>query len=795
MSDEREQLREEVALLRRQLERERRARASAEQLAEQGTRDLYQRQNESALLADLALAANRSAPTAEILQSVLTRLAEFGEWQVAHVYQVDETSESRLTSAGIWYLAAPGRFDTFVAASTAASFAADQGLPGIAWRHNQPIIIPDIVQDGRLPRAPAATACGLVSAFAFPIRTSAKLTAIMEFFSIRTHVAGEPLERLIPQIIAPVGRIFEREAAARAEARAKSELESIVRERTLELSCSLEELERRIAEQRRLQRSLLVQDRALAASAEAIFITDAERRIVYCNPAFERLNGYSREESIGQPAAFLLGAESDAQVLEDFRANLARGESAQIEIKTYRKDGMSIWSEITVAPVQDEHGIIAHFIGTQKDVSQRRLDEQRQQQLLETTARANAELARVARLKDEFLAAMSHELRTPLNVVLGQTGMLLERLSGPLNERQAEMVSSIDESGRHLLELINDILDVSKIESGKFALIEDAVEVSGIARSSVFFIRQAALRKELKVSQRIEENAPLILADGRRLKQILVNLLSNAVKFTPEGGQVGLDVEFDRVTRVVRFIVWDTGIGIAPEHQQRLFTPFEQIDSRLSRRYGGTGLGLALVRGLAQLHGGDVICESMPGAGSRFIVTLPWREPPALPGEPRLAPPTVSAPEAAPAPAAPVVATPAAPPKPQIHVLLAEDNERNQLMFTRYLESHGCRVQLAQNGLEAVACAVRDQPHVILMDVQMPEMDGITAMRRIRAEAASAHIPIIAITALAMRADELRCREAGANDYLSKPVRLGELRQKVFDLVEAARRSVPTGSP
>lgn len=777
MSDELHTLREEVALLQRRLERERKARHLAELLAEQGTRALYDRQSELALLADLAIAANSNAPVPDTLRLILGRMAEFGDWQVGHIFQADEKNGAQLESTNLWYLASPRLFDAFVEASQSTRYSPDQGLPGRVWRQDHALLIEDLERDCPFPRLSAASACGLVSGFAFPVRTSTGLTAVIELYSIRRHEHDELLERLLPQIIAQIGRVFEREATTQAQIRAKEELERTVRERTAELSRSLDELEHRIQQKRQLQRSLLVQDRALAASIDSIFITNAERIIVYCNPAFERLNGYSREEAVGQSAAFVLGLQRDMEALGRLRETLARGENGLIEVITYRKDGAPIWSELRVSPVHDEHDAVTHFIAFQKDVSARRQEEERQQALLEAKEQTNAELARVARLKDEFLASMSHELRTPLNVVLGQTSMLQERLFGPLTDRQAEMVSSIDESGRHLLDLINDILDVSKIEAGKLTLVESPVEVSGVVRGSLFFIRQAALRKELTIEQDVPQDTPLILADGRRLKQLLVNLLSNALKFTPEGGRIGLTVRFDAVSRRVFFTVWDTGIGIAPGDLERIFQPFEQIDSRLTRRYNGTGLGLWLVRRLANLHGGDVSCESELGRGSRFIVSLPWREVSLDAETPQPLPePSSVTPRAEPPP--PPVA-----PAQRVRVLLAEDNQINQMMFTDYLWLHGCQITLAQNGAEAVALATKEPPEIILMDVQMPEMDGIEAMRRIRATPATAQTPIIALTALAMPSDERRCLEAGANHYLSKPVRLSELKDKVFELV------------
>jgi signal transduction histidine kinase len=237
--------------------------------------------------------------------------------------------------------------------------------------------------------------------------------------------------------------------------------------------------------------------------------------------------------------------------------------------------------------------------------------------------KANTELAQAIRHKDEFLASMSHELRTPLNAILGITEVMAEEIYGPLNEKQHKRLRDLEESGRHLLDLINDVLDVAKIDAGKLTLEIADNEINAICESSLRMIRQAALKKQLRIDVHIDTVSTHIQADGRRLKQMLMNLLSNAVKFTPEAGAIGLLVTEDAPSQAIHFTVWDTGIGIAPEEQRRLFQPFVQVDSSLSRAHEGTGLGLALVHKMAKLHGGMVSLESEPGKGSRFTLTLP----------------------------------------------------------------------------------------------------------------------------------------------------------------------------
>jgi PAS domain S-box-containing protein len=381
---------------------------------------------------------------------------------------------------------------------------------------------------------------------------------------------------------------------------------------------------------------------------------------------------------------------------------------------------------------------------------------------------ANAALLRAGRMKDEFLANMSHELRTPLTGILGLAEVLQMGIYGHLSEQQQQALCQVQASGEHLLQLINDILDLSKVEAGKMELYITPVLVDEVCQASLEFVKQTALNKNLRLSLRHDLQVHRAQADERRLKQMLINLLSNAVKFTPEGGQVGLEVAGDSIRQQVRLAVWDTGIGIPPEQQALLFQPFVQLDGSLARKYEGAGLGLALVRSMAELHGGSVTVESAGfGQGSRFTITLPWTPEP-LPSTPTSAD-TAQA-------SSRLVSLAALLGRPPV-ILAADDNPTTLMVLTSFLEALECQVITAPNGAEALAQAGAAQPDLILLDIHMPDLDGLTVVRRLRA--AGSTVPVIALTALAMPGDRERCLAAGANDYLSKPTRLGQLAEVI----------------
>jgi signal transduction histidine kinase/ActR/RegA family two-component response regulator len=510
----------------------------------------------------------------------------------------------------------------------------------------------------------------------------------------------------------------------------------------------------------------------------------------YCNLAPEAF--------IGRPLGFLNPEGNQfTQFVRQFfadpqktaaRTEITRGRSTFLTVaQKYNHGQAAVFIEIDIS---DRKAIEAQLEAANQQYSQANLNLAQatviKDEMLANMANIHAELARATRLKDEFLASMSHELRTPLNAVLGMSEALLDELCGGLEARQRRAIEAIAQSGQHLLELINDILDLAKIESGKLELQCQVVPIAGLLQSSVDCVRQLATARNITISTQIDPSVDSVWLDDRRFRQVLINLLSNAIKFTLDGGAVSLRVAPGRERSGVCFTVADTGIGIAPEHLPQLFEPFVQIDSRLNRQYAGTGMGLALVRRIVELHQGKVRVISEVGQGSQFILEGPWEcSAAAMVSDRRsvigpLAP--ALTPRPSPRPAEAELLPAIAPPSHNAaakRILIADDNVLNTYLFSEYLQEEGYQVVLARNGQEALASLQQTACDLVIMDIQMPVMDGLTTIGQLRQQDQFQHLPIIALTALAMPGDQQRCLQAGATEYMSKPVQLKHLTHRI----------------
>lgn len=380
---------------------------------------------------------------------------------------------------------------------------------------------------------------------------------------------------------------------------------------------------------------------------------------------------------------------------------------------------------------------------------------------------SNTELLKALRTRDSFLANMSHELRTPLNAVLGMCEILKEGVYGEVNSKQNNTLATIQESGQHLLSLISDVLDLSKIEAGNLKINKILVNSHDICLSCVRLVNHLAEKKGITLE--IKQNKPFFIqADERYLKQILVNLLSNAIKFTPDYGLITINVSTYNIDNYLFFEVEDTGIGIDEAYLPELFHPFVQLDGSLAREHEGTGLGLALVKHLVHLHGGEIVVKTELNKGSCFTVKLPYDARGVMSQdaiEPLIS--KLGQLDHKPFPVADL--------KSKKHILLAEDNESNIILFTDYLTYHHYHVEVVKSGQAVLDYVEHTLPDLILMDIQMPIMNGLTASNYLKNKPETQHIPIIVITALATPEDKKSCFDSGVDMYLSKPVKLKKL--------------------
>ena len=529
------------------------------------------------------------------------------------------------------------------------------------------------------------------------------------------------------------------------------------------------------AEQLRRQRSELERLSVVASSTESfVIIADPQGCIEWVNPSFQKRTGYALSEIVGRkPGAFLQGPGTDPLAVDQIRTGLAERRSCEGELLNYTNDGTPYWVSLQITPIFDEDGTLLQFISVQTDTTDRHLREQDvldQKVMLEERvfsrteelSRATAVAEEATRAKGHFLANMSHEIRTPLNAIIGLTHLSLET---GLEPKQHEYAVKTDIAARHLLHLVSDILDFSKLDAGALELDLRPFDLMATLEKVRAVTGTLTEAKEVRFSIECAPDVPqYLVGDAFRLEQVLLNLTSNAKKFTSRGSvQVVVELkERDEHSASLEFRVVDTGIGIAAGDIEHIFDEFTQADSTTTRQFGGTGLGLAICKSLVEQMGGHVAVESEVGVGSTFLFDARFdvtdaSAMPAGSGDPSDRAEKWAALDGA-------------------KVLVAEDNPFNQLVVVEVLEAVGVQVAVADTGIEALDQLDRHgRFDVVLMDMQMPDMDGLTASKRIRANPLFADMAIVALTANSGAEYRAECLKAGMDDFAAKPIDPEEL--------------------
>jgi PAS domain S-box-containing protein len=526
-------------------------------------------------------------------------------------------------------------------------------------------------------------------------------------------------------------------------------------------------LDQRLRDQHFYTRSLI------ESNIDALMTTDPRGIITDVNKQTEALTGCTRDELIGAPFRNYFTDADRAEA--GINRVLAEGKVTNYELTARARDGKLTVVSYNATTFHDRDRRLQGVFAAARDMTELRTYEQ-------TLRQKNVELEDASRMKSEFLANMSHELRTPLNAIIGFSEVLRDGLVGKMSDQQRNFTGDILRSGQHLLSLINDILDLSKVEAGKMLLDLEPVEVSSLFVNSLTIVREKAAARSIHLVLEAQKGLGSILVDSRKVKQIVYNLLSNAVKFTGDGGKVTLraarvpraavgirgswdgrtfplaETDFDEFLEIS---VSDSGIGIASEELEHLFKPFSQIDSGLARKFEGTGLGLAMVKLLADLHGGSVAVESAVGKGSRFVVWLPLRHPADY--EPAAPVATVEVRrDAAPAPFSPAPGPTAG----SRVALVVEDDQRSADVIRVRLEAEGFSVVHASSAEQALELVVASPPSLITLDIALPKMDGWEFLQRIKQMPTLMCIPVVIISIVA---DFTKGVALGAAAVVEKP--------------------------
>ncbi len=698
------------------------------------TRDITERKRiERRLVAEHAVSRvlAEAASLQEATPRILEALCNTTSWEWAAMWTVD-APENVLRCVSTWRLP-NAEFPVFEQLSLRTRLQAGIGLPGQVWETARPVWITDVSVNKNFPRMEAAKSDGLHGGAAFPVLSGERVQAVMEFFSGQIKEPDDSLLAMMSAVGTQIGQFMDRMQTQKA----------------------LRESEARNAA-------------VLRSALDCLISMDARGLVVGWNPAAERTFGYSLAEAVGQQMAELIippqFREQHRKGLEHF---LASGEGPilgkRLEITALRKDGGEFPVELAVTTIDCEGP--AMFMGHLRDITEQKRAEEERKQLLVSERYARQQAEDANRMKDEFLSIVSHELRTPLNAILGWSQILDGKKVSEADLKEGVQV--IQRNARVQTQIIEDILDMSRIISGKVRLDVQRVDLPTVIEAAIQSMQPAAEAKGIRLQIVLDPIAGPISGDPARIQQVVWNLISNAIKFTPKGGRVRVTLE--RVNSHVEVSVSDTGEGIKPEFLPHVFERFRQAESSTTRRHGGLGLGLSIVKQLVELHGGTIQAKSPgEGQGSTFRVALPF-----LPlhseeeGNFRQHPTGKHT----------GIAACKAPSLRGVRVMLVDDEPDARHLLKRLLEQCEAEVRTASTVAEAILLLEEVKPDVIVSDIGMPDRDGYDLMQLVRSlpPENGGETPAVALTAFARSEDRTRAMQAGFDVHVAKPVESNEL--------------------
>ena len=693
------------------------------------TRELQQQIAFIQLLRTVAALANETSTIEEPLQACLDAVCALTRWPVGHVYALSSETPHVLAPLPIWHLDDPGRFTDLRRVTEATPLKRGAGLPGRVMQTGGPIWIRDIREEPDSPRARTGVDIGVRAAFAFPVVVGGEVAVVLEFFTTEVIEPDERLLQVMTQVGTQLGPVIQRRRAEESLRRSDEKYRSLV-----------------------------------ANIPDVTWTSDSTGRTVFISPNVETLCGFTPGVIYGDPDLWLSRVHPGdvEKVREAYRGLFAGNRKFEVEYRLRRRDGEWIWLYDRTLGAYEKNGV-ACADGIFSDITERKQAELELQKAKEAAEHAS-------RAKSEFLANMSHEIRTPMNGIIGMTELVLDTR---LTSEQRNYLDMVKSSADSLTTLINDILDFSKIEAGRLDLEPIDFGLRDCLDDTMRILAVRAHAKGLELACHILPEVPdALIGDPGRLRQVLINLVGNAIKFT-DRGEVVVRVEADAAPPHVaqlRFGVSDTGIGIARDKHAAIFEAFAQADGSTTRKYGGTGLGLTISSQLVEMMGGRIWVESEVGRGSTFYFTA------RLGLQDKLA------------------SAAAAPPPEELkglRILVVDDNATNRMILEEMFSGWRMRPTSVDGGDTALAAlraaARRGNPfRLVVLDANMPGMDGFSVAESIQADASLTGQDLIMLTSGGQRGEAARCRQVGISAYLTKPTRRSELLDVVMTVLHPA---------